>query len=1167
MTNTFDINYFKANTNYIIDASAGTGKTYSIVEMITKLLLSGVKLENMAIVTYTEKAAEELKNRIRKKVKENNIATDQEIDSASIGTIHSFCQHAIEEFCISANKASNLEVIDEIEVKDYIRQYLRSKEVFNEVKTLFGQVTKLDSSIESNITDKLSKIIMSYYLDYSGNEVPAVVELINGINTDFIDTCLQVMDGKIGSLPKGNELKDAIDFLGTSSKPKLTDFYNDIKDSKNLIRPNNSRYPTVTAKDITPQEAEAVNIIKEYRDKIKSNFDSDFINIFVFNHGKKLYEKWFEEKKKRSVQTFNDMLRNVREEIVNKGKLLEKLQSKYTYAIIDEFQDTSALQWDIFKNIFLNDDHNIIVVGDPKQSIYSFQGADLNVYNSAKKEIEDKGGIVLALTGNYRSCESMVNSTNIFFDNKDALPENIQFVKSTFEKKGYKFTYDGKEEPAYWIFSNGKNKSENENETHDTEKKDGDSLLETKLTTQEEYLKAVCDTIIDCCSYVDGKTKLQVSEEKDGKTEPRNVSFKDFAILVRAKTEIPPIAFALENSGIPYIKNKDAALYSGRECANWISVLEAVNISNFSGKNRSFFKKALYTSFFGYTMKEINNSHFDRDSIPEMLLMDKWKGYVREGLWEDLINSIIIDSELSNKLQSVKYIKTYGVFKQIGDYCISYLNKTHSLDALISQLKKLSKNYSDDDESDNLTAKGTDFECVQIMTIHAAKGLEFPVVISAGGFKGINNKVELKGFHENNQYKIGVKLDDNQSELYKKEMEEEEKRIYYVAYTRPKYILILPSYDKPKYPFITDSIEAYKEYVNANMTDYKDKYRVITTCDKSYDELKESSEKILSVKNKKSATAEAEEKNQKVLLKKIIGAKSKHSSYKHAYSSLSHMDKKEIMNDDLVKESEGEDISEKSLANFDKNNTVVIPCGYDENISAIKLSDNFPAGASLGNALHAVFENIDYTKDIDTLDNRMLINDCFKSFGFNNIGTWEDDTVAIVHNTVNAKLPVIHGKEVSGEFSLKDIDFTHRKNEVEFNYNRENEVFHNYFNGFIDLIIEKDGYYSVLDWKSDRLTDEFISYSDADSMKEHIDDLYSIQRVLYSYTLIKWLKNFNKNLSYEEIFEKHFGGVYYVCIRGCNENTGNGIYAHSWDGFDALERNYNEIITERIGRK
>ena len=175
-------------------------------------------------------------------------------------------------------------------------------------------------------------------------------------------------------------------------------------------------------------------------------------------------------------------------------------------------------------------------------------------------------------------------------------------------------------------------------------------------------------------------------------------------------------------------------------------------------------------------------------------------------------------------------------------------------------------------------------------------------------------------------------------------------------------------------------------------------------------------------------------------------------------------------------------------------------------------------------------------------------------------------TTNIVHNVLNAVLPVIKGANVNNQsIKLCDITNDNKLDEVEFNFNVFNEKLSNYCNGFVDLIFKNNDTYAILDWKSDKLNDDFTSYCDAGILKKHVDECYSIQRVLYSYCLIKTLKLQYENLSYQEIFENHFGGVYYVFLRGCNENTGNGVYCQTWNNWEDLEKSFIEITNSRIG--
>ena len=172
----------------------------------------------------------------------------------------------------------------------------------------------------------------------------------------------------------------------------------------------------------------------------------------------------------------------------------------------------------------------------------------------------------------------------------------------------------------------------------------------------------------------------------------------------------------------------------------------------------------------------------------------------------------------------------------------------------------------------------------------------------------------------------------------------------------------------------------------------------------------------------------------------------------------------------------------------------------------------------------------------------------------------------IVENVLNANLPIINGnKKVEGEFKLNTLTLNDKLDEVEFNFNLLKDKLRNYCNGFVDMIFKRGEYYSIVDWKSDKLNDDFDSYANITSLKKHVNDCYSIQRVLYSYCLIKWLKLNYQTLSEQEIFDNHFGGIYYIFLRGCNMNTGNGVYCQTWDSWDDLEKSFNEIIKAKVG--
>ena len=189
-------------------------------------------------------------------------------------------------------------------------------------------------------------------------------------------------------------------------------------------------------------------------------------------------------------------------------------------------------------------------------------------------------------------------------------------------------------------------------------------------------------------------------------------------------------------------------------------------------------------------------------------------------------------------------------------------------------------------------------------------------------------------------------------------------------------------------------------------------------------------------------------------------------------------------------------------------------------------------------------------------------------------------------NTLHASLPVIEGAEIHRDatFRLVELPLNDHKPEVQFGMNAyagnpedsgtdappaETEAFailHRVCKGFIDLLfvreVNKQKRYSILDWKSDSLE----NYGDAE-IKKKVDEDYSVQRVLYSYCLIQWLKQFygkradgsGIGLDEQQIFEQYFGGIYYAFLRGTDGATSKGIYAHTWKDYASLEEAYGEL--------
>lgn len=1124
-----------------IKASAGTGKTYNIQKIVRQLLerKEVPQLEKILIVTFTEKAAGELRDRIRKEL----AGFDADVDNAPIYTIHSFCQKTLEEFAFTANKPASLELIDEEEISDFIdraiRDGLENDENFRtELIPLFENAENKDSFIESLKKD-LKQAVAKYYPDEK------IVEL--DANSDSI-------------------------YLKYEGKKEQKDYT--FEDCDFLLEKEESGNYDEVKKDITRvfTGKDAANHKKNIEKYKKARFYGNIL--------KSLYQAWQLEKSQNKQQSFNDMIRNVREAVCEKNSALKKeLQKKYDVAIIDEFQDTNQQQWDIFREVFKNENHSLIVVGDPKQSIYAFQGADINVYENAIGTFENG----YKLSHNYRSTDQMIEACNRLFEQDFFKGSDITFFKSDPPEapgdKTLNATFDGKEIKPFWI-CNSEKKEKNE---------DGSVKKSEVPISAEDFANLAVEKIVDCCTYdKNGKTRLQVYEKKEKNF--RNVSFKDFAVLAKTSSEMEEIENAMKDSGIPFLRYKDKNLFRGIECKHWISLINAIASPDFTGHNRPFLSEALFTRFFDIPIENVTDEKYDSPTCDERKALIEWQMLAEDRKWAKLLESIFEKTQIEKRLSGLDNLQTLSKFRQIGEYIVEYLYKNDSsLDGVSRHLSRLVARTEGADDEGSLVARGTDFDCVQLMTIHASKGLEFPVVIAAGGFKQRNNQIpQVYLYHEEKKDDEGkpvgkyakLSFSEDGKEKMKNEEEIEWQRLFYVAYTRASSLMILPNYEKSRSgdkridnvftKTITTSLSAFMQN-DAN----KKLYENFIFSEENNRKLSKKVQEILKHKKEKESDGTTED-SQKEVFTELKDAKNRLLK-KNSYSSLGH--KKIGLNEyvsDKYKPEEEDD---------------------DENLEETsELSDSdylngYPRGSKLGLALHSIFEKIDFEtalpiasassgkriSDYEELctdsDVKALIEDSFSEQGLKideeDSKNWRKNTAQIVWNTLSARFKELTGEKEGKAFSLREILLEDRTSEVEFNFMPEKfssaPEIRNYFNGFIDLLFVRnvDGkeVYSLLDWKSDTLPD----YSESESAKHSVEK-YSIQMVLYSYCLVKWLKTFPKysSMDYNEIYKNHFGGIYYVYLRGTKAGTDNGIFAQKWENWEMLNTIFNDKICKKM---
>lgn len=1180
-------NYSDITESMYIQASAGTGKTYNITGIVKKLIDKKIRLEEILVVTYTEKAAGELRDRIRAK------CPDEDVDNAAIFTIHSFCQKTLSEFSFTANQCAKLSLVDDDAIDDFIDRWIRDVLKNNsDFEQLFVDAEK-QSTFINNLKRDFKQALSKYYLDYQNDEVESIVKLDENNFILFEDTPLTFTTFEQVTAPERIEdlfVIQGFEEVWSELNDKL--YAKKAEDLKNSILSNISENHSfgfdgrsIQERWIGEEITEVFIYFKNLKDPYKKLLEKRStlpLKKFYISQLKNLYTAWQQEKENNKMQSYDDMLRSVREAVCQPESALKKqLQKKYKYAIIDEFQDTNQKQWDIFKTVFMEDSyHVIIVVGDPKQSIYSFQGADVNVYENAIQAIAANGGGEYYLATNFRSTDAMVERCNDLFQNKNnctpffSHDSGISFSDSKPSHKKAPAKYCGEIIEPVWIA--------------------GDSEHRTK---EESFATIAVQQIIDCCSFENGKTKLQVfdkdKEDDDGNCfELRNVSFHDFAILVRSSSEYTEIERALKKAGIPSLRYKDANLFAGKECTHWISLFNAITAKDFTGQKRAILSEALFTDFFCIPLESVESEDFDNPSCLQRQIIIQWQELAHQRKWAKLLENIFEVTNIENRLSDLGQMQSLSKIRQIGKYAVDYLYKTDSsLEDLSKHLLRLSTSSDTSLDEGDIVEKGTDFDCVQLMTIHASKGLEFPVVIVPAGLRGRNEQGARAWLYHDENRNAKLSFCDYGKKKYQTEEDYERERLFYVAYTRASSILMLPVYDVWESKDGKDTKDGIYNFLNDNITALSG--RKISESKRKYSELKADALTILQefkkIKDKENEghlnKKDISEEEQLDATRELSSKVPSLSIHKHSYSSLSH---KKAVTEEMTEnggraDKEGTEEQKVSLAGFDPAanpvSYIAVPDSDPACPPATAAPYNYPKGTKLGIALHEVFEKADFGVNENDEGLHRLITACFEkqtlSIPEDDPDQWLTYTAALLWNTLNAKLPEITGCTQTGRyFKLSELAAEDRISEAEFNMNADiiagsdiacddiTGALKNYCNGFIDLVFKRniDGrdLYSILDWKSD--TFEAGEYSDATLLKTHTDDRYAIQRVLYSYSLIKWLATFYPDETEAQVFENHFGGIYYAYVRGCHADTCSGIYARTWNSWQELETAFKKIM-------
>jgi len=809
---------YKEGTNIIVSAGAGSGKTAVLSERVLRKVKDGIDIRKILILTFTNEAAGEMKNRIRKKIKKAGILEQMEyIDSAYITTFDSFALSVVRKYHYILGISKNIGIIDSSIINLEKNRIL--EEIFLELYTkkddkflkLIGDFTNRDDvSIKEAILninrsldlkyDKISylntylksfyddKNIERLFLEYFNYLKELAFDLESSVYAleSMIDEELYV---KVYNSYSGLFNPKGYDDLFKVKKIPLVQF-RDVSEEVLPIKEN--------IKNIVKEILElTVYSEKELKEQLLSTKDyvEAIIDILI-----KLDFRINEYKKKEEAFEFNDIAKMAIKIVMENDDIKEEFKSTYDEILIDEYQDTNDLQELFISNIANN---NVYMVGDIKQSIYRFRNANPNIfrdkYDNYSKNI---GGEAILLLKNFRSRREVLDNINEIFNlimsdyaggvdyklNQAMIYGNMAYMENGVNNNDnnmeiLKYESDGKyyntEIEAFIILDDIKNKVKNKYQVYDF---DLNSNRDVKFS--------------DFCIILDRGSEMARYKKI---FQYGNVSldvYNDSNLVDEADIRLIKNITSL----ILLIKDKD---YGTKMRYNFVSIarsylsdLNDSEIFNYSTLN-TFYESDIYKKCFKLAK--------DIDSLtPKMLLENIIEEF-------DIYENLIKVGNIEAAIFRLDYLQ--DIASNMEDLGFTIRDFEAYLDEMISGKKEIK--YKE--------VRGIG-NCVKIMNIHKSKGLEFPICYFAG-FKKDFNLSDLKNkFMFSNIYGILTPFyKEGIGELFvktliKKSYYEEEIsekiRLFYVGLTRAKekMIMVMPEFENAGYQKEVVPLEVSRKY-------------------------------------------------------------------------------------------------------------------------------------------------------------------------------------------------------------------------------------------------------------------------------------------------------------------------------------------------------------------
>jgi exodeoxyribonuclease V beta subunit len=1171
----------------LIEASAGTGKTYAIEGLFLRLILEKQLLvDQILVVTFTKAATEELRDRIRGKLlqaekaftvgnsedqllcdliqrqKDHRAAVDLihdalvEFDKAPIFTIHGFCARILYEHAFETANLFDSELIsDQTElVRDVAEDFWRGHfydapgeligYLSEKIKTpaYFRKLLNKTGAAEFKIIPKIEKPPLETLSDFRNacqrlkNQWPsarsAVIEALRdpalsgtyygSLNPLETDPATTRRDLKIFAL---TEAMDKYAAVNSRSFPLFKNFENFT--AKKIIK--------ATRKNETPPTHDffiTCDDLSRCADSLQAELEKYvvYLKTQLFEEAPAALKK---RKSERNIQFFDDLLILVKQALADKksNPLVAAIRQKYKAALVDEFQDTDDVQYEIFSRLFSSEDSLLFMIGDPKQAIYSFRGADIFSYLKAARQAQAK----FTLTRNWRSRPHLITAVNTLFSN----------LKTPFLFKGIPF----------------------ENASPGAQESNG--LIEKEIPLTLWYL--------DSREHADGNKTVNksdavrliaaaVAEEICRVVTKKAAVWQpgDIAVLVRTNRQAQQVKEHLSARGLPSVLYSTGNIFDSHEAMQ----IEKILLSISEPDNPGYLKAALAMNMMGARGEELLSERSNLRQWEHRLASFReyhqvWQksGFMhmcqmvlsREKIRQRLLSFPDGERQLTNVLHLAEIIHQESTRLNLG------------ISGVLKWLAEQRDPKSPRLEEHQLRLE-SDEDAIKIVTIHKSKGLEYPVVFCPYGWEGSLLKDPEIIFHQQGQsdgdQNLTLDLGSDSRDLNliqaQNELLAENIRLMYVALTRAK-------------------SKCYLAWGNINEAESSALAYLLHTAGGS--QIDDRSEDIVGELKKQVRRKSDEERMAE--LERLVNKS--HGSIEvttlPASSGCNFFEQRGTEEPMVAREFQGtidhtwqvssySSLVSRRMIDIDQPDRDALGDLFRQLEDPIedwsgspepRTHDifGFPKGARAGNFFHDILEHLDYS-DCSAPALSEPVRRALQAYGFDS--AWQD----IVCETIAHVLTVSLRPDQPG-LTLSSIFFEQRVNEMEF-YFPLNKItpqklrsvfkklssvasaaewpgrlgklsFHplaGFMKGYMDLVFRHQDRFYLVDWKSNYLGPTIDSYHQPALQDAMQQNFYILQYHLYTLALTQYLRMRHPDFSYAS----GFGGVFYLFVRGIESGLG-----------------------------